>query len=217
MESVAHIFSPANAVWCGWTMLFLLLCAVFSEFLQPGVISQATASLRVRPERMYKEAPSNFLSQFLMTLFCIGTLSMAICLCLYDGGLFTFGGFAAVCAVIFVVALLKMAGDKLMDYTFMLSRRYTPVYEHYANIIAISSCILYPCVLVLLRYGNAVASRWVLGAAIAVFFILWIYRAWRHFIDSPRAVMYFILYLFTLEFLPLGLILYLSSQTIIYL
>jgi hypothetical protein len=119
--------------------------------------------------------------------------------------------------VIFVIALLKTLGDVLVDHTFMLSRRFSPAYEHYANIITITSCLLYPCVLVLLRYGNAVASRWVVGGTILVFFGLWIYRASRHFIDSPRAVLYFILYLCTLEFLPLGLLLYLTSQTTIYL
>ena len=217
MEGVMHIFTPMNAAWCGWTMLFLLLCAVFSEFLQPGVISQTGASLRVRTERVYKDAPTNYLSQFMITLFRIGTLAMALYLCFYSGGVFRFSTFAAICGVIFVIALLKMLGDVLVDHTFMLSRRYAPAYEHYANIITITSCLLYPCVLVLLRYGNAVASRWVVGGTILVFFGLWIYRASRHFIDSPRAVLYFILYLCTLEFLPLGLLLYLTSQTTIYL
>lgn len=217
MEGVAHIFTPLNAVWCGWTMLFLMLCAVISELMQPGVISQAGASLRVRTERVYKDAPTNYLSQFLITLFRIGTLAIAIYLSLYSGGRFTFGTFAALCGIIFIIVLVKMAGDALTDYTFMLSRRFSPVYEHYANIITITSCILYPCVLVLLRFGNTVASRWVLGTTVVLFFVLWIYRASRHFVNSPLAVLYFILYICTLEFLPLGLLLYLSSKTINYL
>lgn len=217
MESIAHIFTPLNAAWCGWTMLFLLLCAVISELMQPGVISQAGASLRVRTERVYKDAPTNYLSQFLITLFRIGTLAIAIYLSFYNGGHFMFGTFAALCGVIFFVALLKMTGDAVVDYTFMISRRFSPAYEHYSNIITITSCILYPCVLVLLRFGNTIASRWVLGVATVIFLILWIYRAARHFINSPQAILYFILYICTLEFLPLGLLLYLSSQTINYL
>jgi len=217
MEGVMHIFTPASAAWCGWTMLFLMLCALLSEMMQPGVISQTGASLRMRTERVYKDAPTNYLSQFLITIFRIGTLAMALYLCFYQEGPFSFDIFVAICGVVFLVTLLKMLGDVLVDYTFMLSRRFTPAYEHYANIITITSCILYPCVLVLMRYGNAIASRWVLGAVAVVFFALWIYRASRHFIESPRAVFYFILYLCTLELLPLGLILYLSSQTINYL
>lgn len=212
-----HIFTPASAAWCGWTMLFLMLCALLSEMMQPGVISQTGASLRMRTERVYKDAPTNYLSQFLITLFRIGTLAMALYLCFYQEGPFSFDIFVVICGVVFLVTLLKMLGDVLVDYTFMLSRRFTSAYEHYANIITITSCILYPCVLVLMRYGNAIASRWVLGAVAVVFFALWIYRASRHFIESPRAVFYFILYLCTLELLPLGLILYLSSQTINYL
>ena len=217
MESVAHIFSPLNAAWCGWTMLFLLLCAVVSEFLQPGVITQAGASLRVRQERAYKDAPTNYASQFLITLFIIGTLAMAIYLSFYSGQAFRFVTFFAVCGVVFVVAALKMLCDVTVDYTFMLSKRFSPIYEHYANMITITSCILYPCVLVLLRFGNATASRWVLGAVTVVFLLLWIYRAARHFINSPRAILYFIIYICTLELIPLGLLLYLSSQTISHL
>ena len=217
MEGITHIFTPSSAAWCGWTMLLLMLCALLSEMMQPGVISQTDASLRMRTDRVYKDAPTNYLSQFLITLFRIGTLAMALYLCFYQQGPFSFGIFVAVCGVVFLVTLLKMLGDVLVDYTFMLSRRFSPAYEHYANIITITSCILYPCVLVLMRYGNAIASRWVLGTVAVVFFALWIYRASQHFIESPRAVFHFILYLCTLEFLPLGLILYLSSQTINYL
>lgn len=198
-------------------MLFLLLCAVVSEFLQPGVITQASASLRVRQERAYKDAPTNYASQILITLFIIGTLAMAIYLSFYSGQAFRFVTFFAVCGVVFVVAALKMLCDVTVDYTFMLSKRFSPIYEHYANMITITSCILYPCVLVLLRFGNATASRWVLGAVTVVFLLLWIYRAARHFINSPRAILYFIIYICTLEFIPLGLLLYLSSQTISHL
>ena len=198
-------------------MLFLMLCALVSELMQPGVISQAGTSLRVRTERVYKDAPTNYLSQFLITLFRLGILAIALYLSFYDGGRFTFSIFAALCGVIFIVALLKMLGDTLVDYTFMLSRRFTSPYEHYANILTLTSCLLYPCVLVLLRFGNAVASRWVLGATVVLFLILWFYRAWRHFVNTPHAALYFILYICTLELLPLGLLLYLSSQTINYL
>lgn len=217
MEGVAHIFTPMNAAWCGWTMLFLLLCALMSELMQPGIISQAGASLRVRTERMYKDAPTSFLSQLLISIFRIGTLAMALYLCFYEGGNFTFLTFAVISGITFLIALLKMLGDVAVDYTFMLSRRYSPAYEHYANIITITSCLLYPCVLLLMRFGDALTNRWVVGATALVFFALWIYRAARHFIDSSRALLYFILYICTLELLPLGLLVFLSSQTINYL
>jgi hypothetical protein len=214
MESIAHIFSPANAVWSSWTMLFLLLCAVVSEFMQPGVISQAGASLRVRTERVYKEAPTLFLSQLLITIFRIGTIAMALYLALYKGGAFSFGAFAAVCGITLAVALLKMAADKLLDYTFMLSKRFAPVYEHYSNIITIITCILYPCLLVLLRIGEASVAAWVLGIIALLFLILWIYRAGYNYIHSPAAILYFIIYIATLEVLPLALLFYLSSITL---
>lgn len=215
MESIAHIVSPLNAAWSAWMMFVLLLFAVVSEFLQPGVITKSGASLRVHFERAYKDAPTNYLSQFLITLFRIGTFAMGLCLCLCPNESFTFSAFIAICTVIFVIIAVKMLCNVLLDYTFELSRRFGSVYEHFANIFTMVACILYPCLLVLLRIGNREGSRWVVGIMTIVFVLLWIYRSARVFINTPMAILYFILYIITLEILPLGIILYLSSQTLL--
>ena len=89
-----------SAAWCGWTMLLLFLCAVFSEVMQPGIISQSHVSIMARTERTYKDAPTNTPAQFLISIFRIGTLAMAICLCEYAGGSFRFASFAAVCGLV---------------------------------------------------------------------------------------------------------------------
>ena len=217
MESIAHIVSPLNAAWSGWVMLILMLFAIISEYAQPGVITQAVSSLRPRIERTYKDAPTNFLSQTLITLFRVGTLAMALCLSLCSDKGFTFGAFIALCMVIVVVLVVKMLCNVIVDYTFMLSRRFTPVYEHYSNILTIVACLLFPCLLVLLRIGSTEGSKWVLGIAAVLFMLLWIYRSARTYINSPIAIIYFLLYIVTMELLPLGLLFYLSSQTIQYL
>ena len=76
-------------------MLGLLLCAVLSEALQPGVITQAATSYMARAERTYKAAPNNFFGQLLITLFRIGTWSMALFLCFYTEGNASGWSFAA--------------------------------------------------------------------------------------------------------------------------
>ena len=215
MESIAHIVSPLNAAWSGWTMFVLLLFAVVGEFLQPGVITKSGASLRVRIERAYKDAPTNYMSQFLITLFRIGTFAMGLCLCLCSDDTFTFGAFMAMCTVIFVVIAVKMFCNVILDYTFDISRRFGAVYEHFANIFTMVASVLYPCLLVLLRIGNQVGSRWTVGVAASIFVMLWIYRSAQTFINTPMAILYFILYIITLEILPIGVLLYLSSQTLL--
>ena len=66
MNGIEHIVSPMSAAWCGWTMLVLLLCAILSEVMQPGVILQSPTSLLAQTDRTYKDSPVNLYGQLLL-------------------------------------------------------------------------------------------------------------------------------------------------------
>ena len=195
-------------------MLALLLCAVLGEVLQPGVISQAASSLFSRNERTYRDAPVNFPGQVMMTLFRIGTIGMGLYLCLYTDGEYWFGAYAALCGVILAVLVGKMLCNGILDYTFQISRRFSPAYEQYGDIITIVSCILYPALLVAMRIGSSTVNGWILGSVAVVFLLLWLFRMARNYIQSPMAIVYVALYICTLEVIPYGLIFFLGSKTI---
>lgn len=195
-------------------MFLLLLFAVLSEVFQPGVITQAHVSLFAHSDRNYKESPTTFMGQVFISLFRIGTLAMALCLSLYTEGHFSFGAYAAVCGLILAVLLIKMFCNGLLNFTFMLSRRNSVVYEHYANIATIVTTLLYPITLVLLRVGSPIAGQWVLGIVALLFIVMWVYRGGRLLISSPMAIFYFAVYMCTLEILPLA-VLYVSSAKLI--
>ena len=194
-------------------MLVLMLFAVLSEWLQPGVISQATTSLTVRMERTYKDAPTNFLAQTLITLFRIGTLAMTLCLC-FAGSTFSFVAFIAVCGIIFGVLVVKMICNVLLDYTFLLSRSFGDAYEHYSNIFTLISVALYPLLLLFLHIDSPVATRWLLGIMAGLFLILWLFRSIQQYVRTPLALLYLLAYTVTLEFLPMAGLAILSAKTI---
>lgn len=195
-------------------MLVLLLCAVLGEVFQPGVISQAASSLFSRNERTYRDAPVNFPGQLMMTLFRIGTIGMGLYLCLYTDGEYWFSEYAALCGVILVVLVGKMLCNGILDYTFQISRRFSPAYEQYGDITTIVSCILYPALLVSMRIGSSTVNGWILGSVAVVFILLWLFRLTRNYIQSPMAIVYVVLYICTLEVLPMGLLFYFGSKTI---
>ena len=203
-----------SAPWCGWTMLALLLCAVLGELLQPGVISQASSSLLSQNDRTYKNAPTNFPGQVMITMFRIGTAAMGLYLCLYTGGQSGFGVFATLCGLIVALLLVKMLCNNLLDYTFQISRRFMPAYEQYGDITTIATCILYPTLLIMLRVDNILMNRWLVGSIAVLFLLMWLYRLARNYIQSLGSILYVGLYLGTLEVLPLGLLFYLGSKTI---
>ena len=194
-------------------MFGLLLCAVLSEFMQPGIIRQAHTALVAQTDRTYKNAPVTFLGQLLVSLFRIGTLAMGISICLYTGGTFRFALFAAVCGWTLAILLLKMVCNKWLDYTFSLSRRFAPVYEQYGDLATLATCLLYPGVLVALYLGDITACRWVLGGVTLLFLLMCLYRLGRHYIQSPMAIVYIAFYICTMEALPLAVLFTLCSKT----
>ena len=198
-------------------MLVLLLCAVMSEWFQPGVLTQAHLSLAVRADRAYKESPANFTGQFLVSLFRIGTLAMALCLCFPTQSGFPFAAFGLAAGLIIAVWVIKMLCNRLLDYIFMLSRRFGPVNEHYGNLFTMAAGLLYPALLFLIRFGNTRATRWTVAVVAVLFMLVWTYRALRTYSVAPVAVIYIVLYMCTLELLPMAVIVYLSEKTMVIL
>lgn len=214
MVGIEHIISPQSAPWCAWVLLALLLLAIGSELLQPGVISRAATSLITRSERTYKEAPNNFLGQLFISLFRIGVWGMAIYLVLGSNRPFLFTTYAAICGCILSVIVLKWLCHLFLDVVYMFSRRFSSVHEHLYNIFTLSAVALYPLLLILFFIDHPLVSAWVVGLILAFFMLAWIYRSARLFIISPSAIIYFILYISTLEIIPVVLVYYLSAKII---
>ena len=100
------------------------------------------------------------------------------------------------------------------DYTFRLSKQFGNGYEHYGNILTLGTLLLYPAVLVLMRFGEPVLNRWIIGGIGVLFIATWIYCAFRQFVHSPRAILYLLVYIATVEILPWMFVYMLSNQII---
>jgi hypothetical protein len=195
-------------------MMALFLCAVLAEYVQPGIIWQAHSSLLAQTERTYKSAPTNMLGQLMITIFRIGSIAMALCLCLCTPEHGSFATYADVCGLIVAFLVAKMLCNLFIDYVFMISRRFMPSYEQYGDLVTMACCALFVCLPFVIRFGNAVVGVRVLAAVAILFLILWTYRLMRNYVRSLMAIVYIALYICTLEVLPLGLLFYLSSKTI---
>ena len=206
-----------SAPWSGWTMMVLLICAVLSEWFQPGVIVQSPASLFARTDRTYKESPTNFMGQLLITVFRIGTIAMALSLCFCPNGHAPFAAFWVSCGWIVAALCIKLLCAVLIDYTFALNRRFGSVYEPYGDLITLGTIILYPIVLIMLHYGTPFIAQWVVGVWTIVLLVVWGVRCARIYLVSPLAMFYIIVYVATLEILPIAGLTYLSAKTIILL
>jgi hypothetical protein len=211
---IPHIISPLSAPWCGWTMLVLLLCAVLGEWFQPGVISQSVSSVVVRSDRTYKDAPVNLQGQLLVSLFRIGTIGMALCLCRAPEGSFSFAAFWVACGLTLGVLILKMLCNLILDYTFTINRRFGAPYEHYSNIVTLGTAVMYPILLILIHASIPAVTRWSLATVAALFGLVWLYRCLRTYVVSINALVYVLIYFVTLEILPFAGLTYIFAKTL---
>lgn len=193
-------------------MLVLLMCAILAEWAQPGIIRQTPASLMARTDRTYKDAPSNFPGLFFITIFRIGTPAMALCLCFANLGNTSFILFGVICGIIIAMLIIKMLCNRLIDYTFSLTRRFGAAYEHFSNVFTLTMIVMYPLLLILLRLDNPLVTKWVTGIMMVLFLLAWFMRAVRTYLVSLKALLYLIGYFVTMELLPIVLIVYLSAQ-----
>lgn len=191
-------------------MLALLLAAIFAELAQPGVISQVPTVLFAKTERIYKASADNVLGQLFISMFRIGVLALLLQLCFYNGGTFEYLDYALLMGVVLAFILVKMVMNVLIDYTFQLTRHFASPYEQYGAIATTVCLLLFPCLLVLIRIGNAMAARWVLGGSMVLFLGLMLFRWFRTFVHEPVALLYILLYILTLEVVPMAALLWIS-------
>ena len=214
MDGITHISSVLSAPWIAWIMLALMVCAVFAEWFQPGVILQAPSAFFARTNRTYRESPANFQGQFLITLYRLGTVAMALFVCVCPADQASAAAYGLILAGVVAVLLVKMLVNVAVDYVFLLTHRYGEAYGPYGDLVTMVSLVLYPAVLLLVRFGTPEVARWVMGVTAALFLMLWIYRAWRTYVSSLMAPVYLLMYIATMEVLPLAGVVYLSEKII---
>ncbi|MBR1878523.1 MAG: DUF4271 domain-containing protein [Paludibacteraceae bacterium] len=207
-NGIEHIVSLYNASWYGWTLLLLGICAVLSEVFQPGVMTGITGTVFARSERMYKRTPDNFPGQLSSTIFQIGTLALMLVMIWRDrfdsaaNGIALYGIAAA---MIVAVLLVKTALNGLIDYTFQLKAS-AEVSTHMAGITMLVCLGLYAAALVLPLAHSVVVNRWVAGALGIVYLALTTYRMVLVFMSGAKSILYILMYVMTLEVLPIGVL-----------
>lgn len=184
-------------------MLFLLVCAVLAEMMQQGAVVQAFATMFSKAERLYGEVQQNIVEELIINIFRIGTLAMALYLYAYRTGEFRFTTYLLIAALVLGVDMLKLVLSVWINYTFRISKRFAQISAHYNNLWTVICCGIYTAVVVLLNVDNRMAVQWTLFgltvAAIVLIAIKWI----RIFCTNIRSLLYILLYILTLEVLPL--------------
>ena len=214
MIAIERILTSATAPWCGWMMLAMLICMVLAEVCQPGVVKSAPAAILAPAERTYKESPNNFLGQFFSAVYQIGLAAMAIYVIIPSNVPFLMGKWLILCGIVLAVLLVKMLLNVLLDYAFEFSKHFASPYEQYSSVATTVCMLLYPSLLLLFRLGSTVAATWVIGVIVTAFVLLVSFRLMRTYLISFPSMIFILLYIATMEIIPVAATITIASQII---
>lgn len=204
MDNIDLISTPISEAWPMWLMFFLLMCIVSAEILQPGTLQTAFRSTFTRMERTFGDRATNFMGSLFLNTFRLGILAMALYVITFHGTSFSIVTYGYIVLLILAVILIKFIFSWLVSYTFEMRRTTTVFLPQYDNLWTILCLILYPLILIYINILNNMFLHWASIVALTLFMALVIFKLLQNFYSGPRSLLYLILYILTLEFLPFG-------------
>lgn len=200
-------------------MLGLPICAILAGVFQPVVIRQGFVSLFSKVERSYNDSPMNYIGQALLFVFRAGILGMAIYLFTYNSqlamhansGEFLFSRYMTIMGAVAATEIVKYLVSLLLNYTFQLSRQFATLFAHYTYVSTSICCVLYPLLLLIIYFGSQALTTIGLCVMMSVCWLVLFIKWIRVFFTSIPSVIYVLLYILTIEVLPLLTLTYIFS------
>ena len=220
-------------------MLGLPICAILAGVFQPAVIRQGFVSLFSKVERSYNDSPMNYIGQALLFVFRAGIVGMAIYLFTYNSDLatqvnsseplwcgsrlvgitlptappmeFLFSRYMTIMGAVAAMEVVKYLVSLLLNYTFQLSRQFATLFAHYTYVSTSICCVLYPLLLLIIYFGSQALTTIGLCVMMSVCWLVLFIKWIRVFFTDIASVVYVVLYILTIEVLPLLTLTYIFS------
>lgn len=189
--------------WTAWILLLLLALAGLANVLQPGVVVSGFSTIVTKPERQYTDIQRTVLGQICLHLFQIGTLAMAYYLFCYRSGDFTILRYGVILLLVALVYGLKVLVMLLVGYTFQLQKRCASIMVHYGNLLCVFCCALYPLLLLMYSGGTTMWLQVLDVGIVTAYVLLVVFKYCRAYLQSPMALVYILLFVLTVDVLPI--------------
>jgi hypothetical protein len=212
-EGILHPLLPQSANWVFCVLAALLLLLIISFSNASSLMLQDVKSYfhsSERPDLYRKTTLNDFRAQFLLIIFAMGVISFFAHLHLYESSsnfeLLDYGYLLGITVLFFC---LKYIVIQLLGFVFLEPKILSLAKFSYFNIISLLGVSLFP--LLLLRIyapTNLHHLIDIMSAVVCVLaYILITIKSFQLFLHKIVASFYILLYLCTLEFLPLFLLL----------
>ncbi len=214
MNILPHISSPYSEPWVAWVLCALLAIVAVS----PSMRSNVRASIRSlfsQSERMYDSFSYSWGSIVANFLFRLGTVSMAVYLLAYraEAG-FTAGTYAKVVGITAAFFVAQFLLQWAINSLFLSNREWEQVTESHDNICTAACFLLLPVLFVVTRWELPTVARVLFGVVFVLFVAALLRKGGQLLAQSWRAYAYIILYIISLDVVPLWGILECSKHIV---
>lgn len=196
--------SPLSEVWPAWLLLGLLLCLVIAEVLLTGNIRTSFRMLFTKLERVYGDSARSWVGRLCMDIFRAGTFTFVLYVSLYSRPPFSIMVFFEIVGILLGVELVKQLASALVSYTFNIRRSYLLFRTQYSALLTVVCVMLYPIALLDLNWGYLPVMRLLPTPLLAALLVILIMKLIQDFYNGPKSLAYIMVYLFTVELIPLA-------------
>lgn len=211
MESLPVISSPASEPWVAWVMLGLLVLACTAHAMQPNALIVGFKTLFTAKDRSsaFIDSEMNLRAQMMTIVYAVFAAAMSLYITWtvylpYEH--FSFTTYMAIVGGTTIMAGIRTILQLLTRYTFFSKKQTETFSGHYYYLVTSTAVIQFPILLLSLFWNTLPAQciMWLNLGVMLFYLLVLLLKMLLIFVHDLKSLLYTILYLLTLEIIPLG-------------
>lgn len=209
MNELLRISSPVSEPWTAWVMLALLICLLWATQRQHTLFLQAVGTVFVSNKRAYNDLATDTLSVLLADLFTCGCVALTAMVTMRDEHPFLLRTYALTLLLVLGAMALSNLLTRLLNFIFRFEKNEPEEPIRLGNRIAFLAALLcYPLTMLAIQWGMRLPLTIAMAIVAAAWSILLLIKAIRRYTTQPQHMAYALLYVLTVQILPLLAVLY---------
>lgn len=202
MDAISRISSPVTESWVAWVLLLLLFLGIINGmFVQE--LKLVFYGLFSRAERTYASNNTTQANIFAI-LFKVGVLGLLSFLFLWSDGIaFEIANYGIVCGVFLGVYCLQWICVNFLGSIFLTRQEKENAILHRNMIYGAMCALMFPIVMLLLWEVNSFTIAMVILLA-TIYLVMLLVKWIQLFYNGILSILYVLLYIISLEVLPLA-------------
>lgn len=213
MDNMARILSPSSASWGMWVLLGLLVLALCVGLFGSD-IAALIRSLFSKSDRMYIDRNTQgILHTVIVQIFRVGVIALVGYLWIYEANDFAIMNYLLVGGIATSVLLVQWLLLRGVGNVFLPQKQLAIAMEQRSVVCNAMAMLLWPIALVMMYTGKE-ASTILCGIAGGVYVVVICVKYMQLFYQNVLSIGYMLLYVISLEVLPLCAALFWAQKLI---